>query len=378
LLNLELVRLALDDVSWCARPVDVTWQHAGLLPRPMTGFNPATGAVYHAASSATAAWLAAPGQNVRRLNEKDRLLREVLFGVHDYLHILAYRLIRARRPEFGTQPITAASFESQVFLHLLTEAVATVGLDYWFLSTFDLDRRLRIGSNVRSLTVRYHVDDEPEYQLFAPDFTAQEPGFLRWLCEFYCTGEWAGFDLDDARHSPRIMAWLEHEISYGDLQRTYTRQWLSYLAHDEVRVPLAALGSSVACDAPWQQALMDEVGQALWDLVKQGIRPSAPASTDPWASPLSRAPDFRFVNIAAVDLEAVAAEIAAGRHTQENALFCFDQWMAGFDYHAFDPDLRELVPELRRKTDVKLALRLFREQKRVAGDPGPRDLFFFT
>lgn len=381
LLQLALVRAALDDpaVRWCARPVDASWYYAGLIPQLMVGFAPASGAIYHAASSATAAWLAEPGASARRFNEKDRLVREVLFGVHDYLHNLAYRAIAHHHPEldFGTGALAPDTLELHAFLHLLTEAVATVGLDYWYLCAFDLDQRLHIGTGLRSLTVSYRVEDEAEYGRFAPGFTAQEPEFLARLCEFYCTGAFEGFDLDDARQSPRLMSWLTHELAYGAQQRRYTRQWLAYLADGDVRLDARTLAAPVACDAPWQRALMDAMGHALWAFVKHGQPPLGVGRAAPWTAPRTRVPDFRFANLAAFDLEQIAHEAAAGFHTQQSIAFAFDQYVSAFDYRAFDPDLRALIPDLRRRGDLQLALRLFRREQRLAPEAAPpRDLFF--
>lgn len=385
LLQLDLVRVALTDpaVRWCARQVDANWQYAGILPQSMSGFNPVSGAVYHGVSSATASWLTKPEDNARLFNEKDRLMREVLFGVHDYLHSFAYRAIQQRRPElgFGVGPITRENFETHVFLHLLTEAVATVGLDYWFLCTFDLNRKLEIGTAMRSLTVSYRLDDEAEYGLFAPGFTAQTPSFLSELCTFYCTGDFIGFGLDDVRRSPRLMNWLSHEIAYGATQRTYTRQWFEYLSCDELRLSEAALAEPVACDAPWQTALMTEIGDDLWALVKDGQRPHHGVRCDErrWTSSIARSPDFRFVNIAAVDLDEIATEIAAGRHTARNASFAFDQFISTLDFHSVAPEHRSLVSELRRRADLGLAMKLFRGARRVPSPGGePRDIFLLT
>jgi hypothetical protein len=148
-----------------------------------------------------------------------------------------------------------------------------------------------------------------------------------------------------------------------------------------LRIDTRALSAAVACDAPWQRALMAELGRELWTLVHSGTGTAREVggSFPPWASPIERPPDFRFVNIASVDLEQLAHELAAGLHTEESARFAFDQFISRFDYHAFDPELRAVVRALRRTSDLKLALRLFRDQRRLAADVAePRDLFFLA
>jgi hypothetical protein len=83
------------------------------------------------------------------------------------------------------------------------------------------------------------------------------------------------------------------------------------------------------------------------------------------------------VNIAAIDLDEVATEIAAGRHTAMNAAFAFDQFISTLDYHSLAPEHRLLAQELRRRADLGLAMKLFRDARR-ASSPGRerRDLFF--
>ncbi len=382
LLQLELVQVALSDPAtrWTPRPIDANWLYRGILPQSMTGFNPSTRDIYYAECSATSSWLKSPHASTRDFNAQDWLVREVLFGIHDYLHGFAYRVIQQSHPElhFGIGPILSSNFETHVFLHLLTEAVATVGLDYWYISTFDLEKRLRIGTNMRSLTVSYHLFEEDEYKQFHPELAVQEPGFLRRLCDFYCSGEFLGFDLTDVQHSPKLMRWLSHEITYGEEQRRYVRQWFAHLAHDDIRLRPGELGAPVICNASWKDRLIDEMATMLWALVKEGQRPlwGVRVASDAWASPTSKSPDFRFINVGAVELEQLADEIEAGWHTKRNATFAFDQYIFGFEMEAMNPELRAMVPMLRDKADLKLTMQLLRNERRLATPkPEPRDVF---
>ena len=147
LARLPLVRRMLEDraVTLVERCVHEDWAY-NRLASSVKGWNPWSGSVYVAARSAMHDWRAQPERSLRELNEGDLLLPEVLFAVHDYLHVWSMRFIQARAPErgFGHGPITKENAETMVFLSLLTEAAATAGVDYWYLSTVDLNAVLPI------------------------------------------------------------------------------------------------------------------------------------------------------------------------------------------------------------------------------------------
>jgi hypothetical protein len=119
------------------------------------------------------------------------------------------------------------------FCHLLTEAAAVIGLDYWYLSQFDLNSAVPIGTSFRHVSVSYDVKHLEEYRRFCPDLRVEHPGFVRFLGTFYCTGVFEGFSPQDLKDSPLLYKWLCHELVYGRRQREYTRLWLQHLSgHD--------------------------------------------------------------------------------------------------------------------------------------------------
>ncbi|HEX4462430.1 MAG TPA: hypothetical protein VIA18_30845, partial [Polyangia bacterium] len=271
--------------------------------------------------------------------------------------------------------------ERYAFVHLLTEAVATVGLDYWYLSTIALDEVVPIGTQVSMLAVDYHERFLPEYRRFAPDFRVQDPEFFVELCEFYATGVFHGFAVDDLRRSPRVLGWLRHELAYGVKQREHIRAWLSYLAAGRVTLGADALRAPVACDEPWHAELAREVGQRLWRKVKDGHddRLGRPLTLDAaWRSPVDAALDFRFRNAGGCAIDAVQS-IGRGPNADENFRYFAYQYLSGFDYGAFDRDLLALVPDLVRKRDAKLLASVCRRERRVAAlADEPRDLLIIN
>jgi hypothetical protein len=385
LLRVPLVATMLgnEQVPLVKRGIDLTWSYQGEVPVSLAGFNPFTGAVYYAARSRLAEWLAEPERGVRPLNEGDRLVREVMFAVHDYLHAWAYLVIADLAPELGlgSAEIGAASLERFAFCHLLSEAAATVGLDYWYLATVEFDELVDSGSELLCLTTHYHERHRAEYQRFNPALEVQAPAFLTVMTDFYCSGVLRGFDAGDLRQSPRLAAWLEHELRYGVRQRDYIRRWLAYLASDDLRPPERPWAGPVATGAGWQRALCRDLGQALWDLVKNGrpyrfrgpARPPAPL----WSAPPHRPVDGRFVNLNALGEDEL--ERRGEVQDPESARYLVYQFLSTLDRQRCDPRLAAAIAYLKERPVLAVARAVLGGQPRLAAGPRePRDLMLLT
>ena len=360
------------------RAVDSSWRLDQTTKLSTSGFNPFGGTVFYPARSALAGWLADPQQSARLHNPHDALLHDLLFAVHDYLHVWATQLICELRPElgFGSSRIDAHNFEHLTFALLLTEAVATVGLDYWYLATVDLNQVLPIGTSFSGLTVGYHQRHLAEYRRFRPDLEVQSPAFLGELCRFYCSGHFIGFDANDLRRSPLLSRWLTHEVRYGAVQREVSRRWLRYLSDRELAVVEPDLARPIAIDAAWQEELIEAASHALWRKVKADVlEPLPPLVAPPWGSPPSRALDVRFRNLNLVDDDAL---FAAGTTPVDPQLFAyyFAQVVSRFDHAAFDPEHRKLLPIALERRDAALLRTLVRDQPRLPVQEEPRDLLF--
>src|SRR5262245_19140488 len=127
---------------------------------------------------------------------------------------------------FGDGRATRIDFEDWVFCHLLTEAIATVGLDYWYLSCGKLDDVVELGTAISTLTTPYHERHRREYRRWNPALRVQSPRFLETLAAVYCTGEFTGFDREALAHSPLVLQSVDKELMYGRVQRGFTRRWL--------------------------------------------------------------------------------------------------------------------------------------------------------
>ncbi|NVB39688.1 hypothetical protein G6O69_17730 [Pseudenhygromyxa sp. WMMC2535] len=384
------------------QPIDAEWDYGRHTSRAGVGFNPVRAEVHIAQNSLVARWLDGE-HDLRALNVRDQFVRELMFCVHDYLHAWASLQINELAPAlgFGTATLSPEGLETQAWALLVTEAVAVVGLDYWWLSRIDLRAELDIGSTFRQLTISYREEDAPEFRRAWPEFDAQRPEFLRALGEFYCHGRFQGFDLQDVSRSPALLRWLEHELSYGEVQRRYIREWLCHLGGLPAPSREAA-GEPVACDADWQREVLDELGRRLWAKIVGGEARLSRAPIDAaktWRAPLAGGPqgssgssgssgmaqpiDARFINLAAFpDPDAAIAERGLAPASR---LHWFDQRLRLCSF-AGNPELLGLLPGLRASLDEDegaLARWVFAKIPRVEATPvsrlsfpPTRDLFF--
>jgi hypothetical protein len=384
---MPLLRHALTDprVERRARRIDERWGWSRLRGHYNVGFAPWTGCVFHAAHSVLATWLSDPTTDLRPLNAKDRLVWSLLYLVHDYLHVWAYQTVNDLEPrlQLGWGQVTADRLEELAFAHLLSEAVAVVGLDYWYLAAIELRDVLPCGTAIRTFATPYHEDDGDEFRRTVADLDVQTPAFLGELTAVYCTGAWPGLDETDLLHSPLTARWLLHELVYGQSQRDYTRRLLRHFLREPapVRTPLDA---PVVADRPWQRELTEALAALLWRKVKHGdlLPPRfdlAALCRDGlgWQSPDAHLGDLRFVNLNWLLAEGRAAAPVPEAH---------ELWLAQSlwcrDHARFDPELadflldRAVTPKLR----PALLQALLRDQPLLpeTGCGEPRDLFFLT
>jgi len=298
--------IADEAVDFQLMAIDTSWDgYVGLNVQP--GFNPLLRQIYIPIGSPVGTWCLhdLPRSRLRDLNLGDHFVSQLLFILHDYLHIWAYGTayeIMPRHPGFMSAPISASTFDTYLYCHLLSEAVATVGVEYWWLSRVKLDKILELGTTCELLTTSYRTEHDPEYRRLhrSASGRAFESGSVEFFCdmaEFYCTGEFHGFGLRDMRRSPRLREWLSGEISYGELQRKYARQWFSFIRDAVVSDSEdPALAGAISLQEPWKRELMRTMGERLWRKIHTGDpmpTPPYPAYEFGTQYPL----DLRFTNL---------------------------------------------------------------------------------
>ncbi|HWB78146.1 MAG TPA: hypothetical protein VG755_24445 [Nannocystaceae bacterium] len=354
------------------RAVDRAWEYARVVPVSVAGFNPFRDAIYYGSHSALAGWVADPRGPTRARNPNDRLVRELLFALHDYLHLWSTVAIQNLAPELGFAhaPIDARNVERHAYCMLLAEAVATAGLDYWYLSTIDLNDVCDLGTTVRGLAVSYHEAHAREFRRFASGFVIQRPEFLAELTRFYCDGVWSGFSASDLQCSPLLMTWLNHELRYGERQRVITRSWLRHLSREHVLVA-PSLAAPVRCDEPWQRALAAAITELLWAKIKHDELERLPRLVDPedaWRAPPHKQREFQFIN----------ANVVAGGFDglgDESAAHLAFQLVSRCKMADVDPLLCESLRPALLRHDYPFVKRFVERAGAMSALPGePRDL----
>ncbi len=139
------------------------------------------------------------------------------------------------------------------------------------------------------------------------------------------------------------------------------------------------LDGPIGCDEAWKQRLVGEVGERLWAKVKHGEMCAAGPRLDPecsWQAPLSRAPDFRFLNLNLCEpLSAAVVECMP----KEAFEFLLRQYIARYDYESFPGETLGVFTLMRDQQDLSIGDRLLRGIERLPGGPAePRDLFFYN
>lgn len=359
------------------RAFDRGWHYAKLIPTEVSGFNPFISAAIVGERSSFRAWAADATRSARPFNDGDHLAREALWVAHDYLHAWAYRAIHQLRPRLGlaTRRITRGALDDLLFAHILTEAAAVVGLDYWYLSIRGVEARCPIGSGRAHLAVTYREQDRHDYLRFNPGFVVQAPSFFQWVCCGYLTGRYHGFAPADLERSPGLRHWLVHELKYGIKQRRYFRQWLHFLAG-------CPDWGDVDWDAPlelgarWRRALVSDLGALLWEKVKRRrahFFPRIAPPSETWQSPAALAPDPRFVNVAHLPRERLPRKPDPQWFRR-----WFEQHVSGYELARVPADVVSRVPALAQAHDVDAVFEAFEGQPRLTPRAEPRDLLFLS
>ncbi|WP_155295320.1 hypothetical protein [Chromobacterium violaceum] len=323
-------------VSWIKRRADTNWwfnRSIGLFDStvPLLGFCPFSYSITTPSEGIISKWLEDPDMPIRSINRNDCAIKYILFMCHDYIHAWATSWLanNALNQLACCESKTDQDLEIAAFLHILTEACATIGLDYWYLSTLQLNSVVDIGSNQKTLTTSYHENEINEYRRYERDLIVQSPVFFERLSIFYCTGEWVGLSLKDLNDSPILASWIEHELRYGKKQRKYIREYLSYANGIEVT---HSLDSPIPCHHNWQRDLINNMAYALWDFVKNGNNQSRPLDIPfwKWKKPPLENFDPRYSNLSSLDEDEEFTVLSSLINGSEKAKYCALQFISSF------------------------------------------------
>jgi hypothetical protein len=261
---------------------------------------------------------------------------------------------------------------------MISEAAATVGLDYWYLSKTDINDICPIDTRVIGLTSPYREADLCGYQAFNKDFNVQDISFFNWIVEAYCTGDFYGFSIEDIQKDDKLRNWLEKEVRISNKQLHFIRLWLYYLSGKEI--------SDSEYDAPIdlntgnRRSLVEKIGRKLWDISQGNELPTM----QPYDIQLKGADhlaytDYRFINIYALNnWRELINEDFTSVSTDQFKYFVA-QYLSSFYY---DPALKitkEQIDQMILSKDVSSLKKITQNLRPLESEKyGPRDLVFVS
>ncbi len=376
LFDLPPIRRALKDPHYrlVKRPVDCRWADARITGR-VSGFNPHRHEFYYSERSQLAAWLAGE----QRSFDLPLLTKEALSLAHDYLHSWSYRCLHQLAPALADPALdTEEDIERHSFLLVLTECVAVVGLDYWYLSVQPAS--LRCGdSRVHGgpLTVNYDEERLPAYRASFPSLTVQEPAFFHRILKLYAEGCFDGVDEQDLIYNAPLADWLIRELLIAPRQRTLARHW-SALRAGRGGMAFADDGAAFKGWLARFAAPLEALAVLLWDTMAG--RAASPPPPEPWGAEATCrvptqpvTPDYRFVH-----WRSAPASLSSASTSAESWTAYVDQIVGLHEWPA-EPelldDIAQALPRLRHGGSAADLHRLLSPLNRLSGhDAAPEQL----
>lgn len=250
------------------RPIDAGWAHAGIT-HAMGGFNPAHHQYYAARASAFAQWIEDPVAFTCPPGRERELATDVMRFAHDYLHAWCYRLFVDLAPEAApATPVDLETLEEQAFFFVLSEVVAVVATDYWYLSAGGLRKRCGTRFDLGPMTIHYRERLLPQYRRAQPKLVVRDPAFLARIARLYLTGEFMGFSEQDLLDNRAVADWMVRELLISPRQRIVARSWLAHLGGlsltDDLRE--ARFDALLARYA----GLIDTIAERVWQKIRHG------------------------------------------------------------------------------------------------------------
>lgn len=250
------------------RPIDGRWAHAGITA-VMGGFNPPRHVHYAARESAFSGWIASPETFVCPPEREQELATDVLRFAHDYLHSWAYRLIGYLCPAFRVvTPRTHDELSEQAFFLVLSESIAVVGSDYWYLSLGGLKKRCGTQFDLGPCTIHYREKNLPLYRRANPGLEVQTSDFFPRIAWLYSSGQIEGFSEQDLLENRPLADWLVRELLIAPRQRFVSRSWLGHLGG--VTLDAAGLEANFSELAELHAGLIQQIGELLWQKTRHG------------------------------------------------------------------------------------------------------------
>lgn len=279
-----LVRSILEqpDLELVQRPIDLRWYYSDALQIATNGFLPTSRSLYVGVQSTIAAALRNQlTAEWQQWVSAGWLEYESAFLVHDYLHVWTFEEAKSFFPNLRSYPRDVESARLFSFIWLLSEAVATIGLDFWFLA-----RRSSQAANSYQLTTNYNPNVDGSY---FGSIRINSPNFLSCIANGYLTGAFQGAENNPADQP----LWLQREMRQGVKQRQLLVAWLSSQG--------VVYGDNLLTDTECYAEFVRHISETLWCAISthSSIPFLPPKRTTPenFGAASLCSQDFRFINL---------------------------------------------------------------------------------
>ena len=381
LLNIPLIDFVIKqkNAPILARPVESKWTYKGIFPISAAGFNPFCGKLFCAENSVFNRWLPQAHESAIPFNNGEWLVYECFFVVHDYLHLWAISEMLEDLPYLKTAEVILdeKTISDLEFLYIVSEAAATVCLDFWYLAKTDINTLCPINSHFKGLTSVYQEADLNNYQQYNKDFEVQSPSFFQWIVNGYCSGEFEGFSVDDLKENKKLSDWLGKEVTIAHKQVWFIRHWLHYLAGlDEPDE--AAISDPIKIDTSERESIISRLGDKLWKIAQGELLPEMrPFNINIKSDVAGNKLDFRFINMLSLDnWEQLTERNYDDVSVQQFAYFAA-QYLSAFQFDETGQISRKMVEEIIASKDTGRLKKLTNKLIPIKnGEIGPGDLVF--
>lgn len=290
-----------DEAPLTRREIDTTWHNKNIIPIPTTGFNPWAKKVFHGRNTYLEKFLCPDAHPL--IDDVDSCLNEIFFAVHDYVHVWCIARLLPHFPHCAQPGALAGGAYNRDFAYLLmmSEVVATVSIDFWYLLYADFKQDIGSDCRFTTLTTIMKRTDIDKARTISPGFSVRSPEFLEWLAKAYFHSAFDGFEAASYSTLNEIAPWLMREKWLSGAQRRIGSNWLSYLSG------LPCNGEQpieFELDTERGAAALEEISAELWELFGTA-RPDRLCADMNWnislpAMDTSRI-DFRYVDLTKLD-----------------------------------------------------------------------------
>jgi hypothetical protein len=294
-----VVRSMIDDTSirFIPRRVDMRWYYRKAVPICVTGFNPFRNGIFYGQHSFLAEIISSSNAPIRK--DLDWYLYELFFAAHDYVHVWCVQELTRELGAFEDAAMLRDRNQQRRFIYtlLLSEAAATIAIDYWLLCQRPVSRILPRRPTFSALTTSFTHRDAARLRKIDAKMDVASKSFFDWLATAYFTGRFDGPSGSWGRLSGMQIDWVSAERVQANKQRRIATAWLSYLVGSRVVDDSLYRGMSEYAD------LTRHIAEELWRCCFAGkqLKTRNKGEVNTVFSQPKTNIDFRFVNVRDVD-----------------------------------------------------------------------------